>query len=57
MELVYAHLLIARDVRADVLVDKVQKRQFSEREALQIAQMILHDNAIRIHRLDGRHVR
>jgi len=52
VEGVYGHLLFAREIVAKVLIDKVKDGYFSEDEALKIAQMILHDNAIRILNLD-----
>jgi len=44
----YGHLLIARQVVSNVLTAKVRDGYFTESEAIKIAQMILHDNAIRI---------
>ena len=52
VENIYGHLLFARQVVTKVLTEKVRDGYFSEDEALKIAQMILHDNAIRILNLD-----
>ncbi|MCY1723183.1 amidohydrolase family protein [Prolixibacteraceae bacterium Z1-6] len=54
VEGVYGHLLFARQVVANVLIKKVRDGYFSEAEALKVAQMILHDNAISILKLDKR---
>jgi uncharacterized protein len=51
VEGVYGHLLLAREVVANVLIEKVRKRYFTEEEALKIARMILHDNAVNLFRL------
>jgi len=48
VENIYSHLLFARQVVANVLVEKVRSGYFSEAEALGIAQMLFHDNAVRI---------
>jgi len=52
VENIYGHLLFARQVVSKVLTEKVRDGYFSESEALKIAQMILHDNAVRILKLD-----
>jgi len=52
VEGVYGHLLFARQVVANVLIAKVKDGYFTENEALKIAQMILHDNAIQLLKLD-----
>jgi len=52
VEGVYGHLLFARQVIANVLIAKVKDGYFTENEALKIAQMILHDNAIQLLKLD-----
>ncbi|HBB93031.1 MAG TPA: hypothetical protein DC042_15290 [Bacteroidales bacterium] len=48
VENVYSHLLFAREIVSNVLIDKVRDGYFSEVEAIKIAQMLFHDNAIRI---------
>lgn len=48
VEDVYGHMLMARETVANVLVDKVKSAYFSEDEAIRIARMLLHDNAVRI---------
>jgi uncharacterized protein len=48
VEGIYSHLLIAKQVVTKVLADKVKDGYFSEDEACKIAQMLFHDNAIRI---------
>ena len=54
VENIYGHLLFAKQVVTKVLTEKVRDGYFTESEALKIALMILHDNAIRILRLDKR---
>jgi hypothetical protein len=54
VENIYRHLLVARQVVTKVLTEKVKDGYFTESEALKIAQMIFHDNAIRILKLDKR---
>ena len=51
VENVYGHLLFARKIISNVLIAKVRDGYFSEKEALQIAQMILHDNAVNLFHL------
>jgi len=51
VENAYAHLLMGKQVIIKVLTDKVRDGYLSESEAKQIAQMILHDNAVRLLRL------
>ena len=48
IELVYSHLLIAKQIISNVLTAKVRDGYFTEAEAIKTAQMILHDNAVRI---------
>lgn len=48
VEDVYGHMLMARETVANVLIDKVKTGYFSEDEAIRIARMLLHDNAVRI---------
>ncbi len=45
-ELIYSHLLMARSCLADVLVEKVQRDFLSEGAAVELARMMLHDNAV-----------
>jgi len=52
VENIYGHLLFAKQVVTKVLTEKVRDGYFTEEEAIKIAQMILHDNAIRILNLD-----
>jgi hypothetical protein len=54
VENIYGHLLFAKQVVTKVLTEKVRDGYFSENEALKIAQLIFHDNAIRILKLDQR---
>ena len=51
VENVYGHLLFAKEILGNVLVEKVESRYFSEKEALKIASMILHDNAVNLFQL------
>ncbi|MEN8157190.1 MAG: amidohydrolase family protein [Bacteroidota bacterium] len=48
----YAHQVIAREVIAKVLIRKVQEGHFSEEQAINVARMILRNNAIEILKLD-----
>ena len=52
VENIYGHLLFAKQVVTKVLTEKVRDGYFNESEAIKIAQMILHDNAIRILKLE-----
>jgi len=52
VEAVYAHAVIARQIVADVLIEKVRDRYLTEKEAIHIANLILRENAIRIFKLD-----
>ena len=45
------HLLFAKQIIANVLVDKVKDGYFSEAEAKNIARMLLYDNAVNIYKL------
>ena len=47
-ENVYGHLLFAREIVTRVLTEKVREHYFSEEEAIKIASMIFHDNAVRV---------
>ncbi len=47
----YAHAMLCREVVSKVLADKVQAGYFSEAEALNYARGLLHDNALRVFRL------
>ena len=51
VESVYGHLLFAKEILGNVLIEKVESRYFSEKEALKIASMILHDNAVNLFKL------
>lgn len=51
VENIYGHLLFARKIISNVLIAKVRDGYFSEKEALKIAQMILHDNAVNLFHL------
>ena len=51
VENLYAHLLFAKQIVANVLISKVKDGYFSEEEAVSIAKKILHDNAIRIYKI------
>ena len=44
----YGHLMLAKQIISNVLVEKVKSGYFSEEEAFKIAQMILCKNAISI---------
>jgi uncharacterized protein len=48
VEGVYSQLLFAKQIISNVLIAKVREGYFTEEEAIKIAQMILHDNALRI---------
>lgn len=51
VENVMGHLLFAKQIIGNVLVDKVKDGYFSETEAKSIARMLLYDNAINIYKL------
>ena len=51
VENIYGHLLFAREVIGNVLTAKVKSGYFSEEEAIRVAQMILHDNAVKLFHL------
>ena len=53
VENVYGHLLFAKEIIANVLIDKVKSRYFTEKEALIIASMLLHDNAVNLFQLEN----
>jgi predicted TIM-barrel fold metal-dependent hydrolase len=48
VENVYGHLLFAKEIIGNVLIEKVHDGYFSEEEALKIATMMLHDNAVNL---------
>ena len=50
-ENVYGHLLFAREIIGNVLTEKVHDGYFSEEEAMKIATMMLHDNAVNLFKL------
>jgi len=52
VEGVYGHLLFAKQIVSKVLIAKVKDGYFTEDEALKIARMIFHDNAVAILKLD-----
>lgn len=51
VENIYGELLIAKQVISNVLTDKVRDGYISEYEAIKIAQMILHDNAMKFYNI------
>ncbi len=51
-ELIYGHLLMARSCIADVLAEKVQRDFLSRRAAMDLARMMLHDNAVELYGLE-----
>ena len=51
VENIYGHLLFARAIISKVLSAKVKDGYFTEKEAIRIAQMILHDNAVNLFHL------
>ena len=54
VEAVYAHSVMARQTIANVLIEKVRTRYLTESEAINIAKMILRENALRIFKIDGK---
>ena len=52
VEAVYAHSVMARQIIAKVLIEKVRTRYLTESEAIDIAKMILRENALRIFKLE-----
>jgi len=51
IENVYGHLLFAKEIVANVLIEKVNDGYFSEEEAIKFANMMLHDNAVNLFKL------
>jgi hypothetical protein len=51
VENIYGHLLFARQIVSNVLTAKVKDGYFTEAEAIRIAGMIMHDNAVNLFRL------
>lgn len=51
-ENVYGELVVARHIIAHVLTEKVSEGYFSEKEAMTVAKMILHENVKRFYNLD-----
>jgi predicted TIM-barrel fold metal-dependent hydrolase len=51
VENIYGHLLFAKEIVGNVLVEKVKNRYFSEGEAIKVAQMMLHENAVNLFQL------
>lgn len=47
-ENVYGHMLFAKEIIGNVLVEKVRDGYFSEDEAVKVATMMLHDNAVNL---------
>ena len=54
VEAVYAHSVMARQIIADVLIEKVRDRYLSEDEAIVIARMLLRENAMNVFKLNNR---
>ncbi|RLD63192.1 MAG: hypothetical protein DRI95_12025 [Bacteroidetes bacterium] len=54
VEAVYAHSVMARQIIAKVLIAKVADRYLTEQEAIDIAKMILRENAIQVFNLYGK---
>jgi hypothetical protein len=44
-------LLFAKEIVGNVLIEKVKNRYFSEEEAIKVAQMMLHENAVNLFQL------
>jgi len=51
VENTYGNLVIAKQVIAEVLTEKIRKGYFSEKEACSVAKMVLHDNALTFYNL------
>lgn len=47
----YGHSLVARNVVSNVLIEKVKTGYLTEAEAIEIAQRILHDNAVDLYKI------
>ena len=54
VEAVYAHSVMARQIIAKVLIEKVRTRYLTENEAINISKMFLRENALRIFKLEGK---
>lgn len=53
VEAIYGHSVMARQVVARVLAEKVADGYFTEEEAITVAQRLLHDNALEVFQLDN----
>ncbi|MBE0675416.1 MAG: amidohydrolase family protein [Bacteroidales bacterium] len=51
-ENVYGSLVFAREIITNVLISKVRDGYFTEKEAMQLARMMLRENAIKFYRLN-----
>jgi predicted TIM-barrel fold metal-dependent hydrolase len=51
---VYGHLVMAKEVVASVLANRIEAGDLRREEALQVARLWFHDNPARIYRLDER---
>ena len=52
IENVYGHLLFAKEIVANVLIEKVKDGYFSEEEAVKFAKMMFYDNAVELFKLN-----
>jgi predicted TIM-barrel fold metal-dependent hydrolase len=50
----YAHSLLCRETVSRVLADKVRQGYWTQAEAAAYARALLHDNAVRVFKLDNR---
>ena len=51
MQKVYGHLVLAREVVAAVLADRIDAGDFDREYALEVARLWFHDNPSRVYRL------
>ncbi|MEN8194173.1 MAG: amidohydrolase family protein [Bacteroidota bacterium] len=54
VEAVYAHSVMARQIISDVLIEKVRDQYLTENEAIDIAKMILRENAEKVFKLNDK---
>jgi len=49
----FANVLLLREILTDVLTEKIEKKLFTEELAMSVARNIMHDNPIRIYKLNN----
>ena len=54
VECIYGHVVMARQIVSDVLIDKVASQYMTEDEARHVAKRLLRENALEVFKLEGR---